>query len=155
MGLFNRHTEKYNPELTAQLREASPWDTEAIESLLAQGANPNAPKKGNKSAPLAAAATVGCIPTMDVLIRHGADPNLFSGIKFHETPLLAAIYEGHIRAVEYLLDHGAKIDGTFRTGPPLEGAIYTENLEMLEFLLKHGADPNKKIFWDVLACERS
>lgn len=145
MGLFKKKSKQYDPELTCQLRDASPEDTELVKSLLTQGADPNAPKKDGKSAPLIAAATVGCIPTMDALIRHGADPDLYSGVKWHETPLLAAIWENQIRAVEFLVEHGSNVNGSLRTGPPLNVTYMTKNLEMLKYLLDHGADPNKKL----------
>lgn len=137
--------QSYNKGLTARLRETSPWDTQTIESLLSQGADPNAPRQGDKAPPLVAAATVGCIPTMEVLVRYGADPNHFSGPKFHETPLLAAVGEGHTDAVEFLLGHGASINGTLRTGPPLMVTFMTKDLKMLALLLDRGADPNKKL----------
>lgn len=145
MGLFKRKSGQFDQELTNRLRDASPENTELIKSLLAQGANPNAPKKDGKSAPLITAATVGSILTMDVLIQHGADPNLYSGIKWHETPLVAAIQENQIQTVEFLIEHGANIDGSVRTGPPLSSTFFTKNIEMLKCLLRHGADPNKKL----------
>ncbi|OCK74019.1 ankyrin [Lepidopterella palustris CBS 459.81] len=145
MGLFKNKSKQYDQELTNRLRDASPENTELIKSLLRQGANPNAPKKDGKSAPLIVAATMGCIPTMDVLIQHGADPNLYSGVKWHETPLLAAIWENQIETVEFLVEHGANINGTLRTGPPLAVTFITKNLEMLKCLLDHRADPNKKL----------
>jgi hypothetical protein len=144
MGLFKRHTERYDKGLSAHLLEASPSDTKLIESLLSQGADPNVYKRG-KVTPLIAAAKVGCIPTMEVLVKHGADIEHGSIVTNQWTPLEAAVYGGHTEAVQFLLDHGAVINGKMFMGPPFRGAFATKNLPMLKYLLDHGADPNKKL----------
>ncbi|CAH8550269.1 unnamed protein product [Schistosoma rodhaini] len=53
------------------------------------------------------AADYGQKEICDYLIRNGADINVNDG--FGVTPLLAAIYEGHIDCVSLLLNNGAKL----------------------------------------------
>ncbi|KAK0715473.1 ankyrin repeat-containing domain protein [Lasiosphaeris hirsuta] len=138
MGFFTRKSKSpYNEAATSQLRSTSPSDTSAITTLISSGADPNAL--------LIPVATAGCVPALAILLSAGADPDRFqSKPKWHETPLLAAIHEVHIPAVEYLVSHGANIDGSWRTGAPLAVAIFNKDFKMLQALLEMGADPNKK-----------
>lgn len=146
MGLFSKttKTKKYDKDLSDQLLEVAPTETELVKSLLSQGADPNV-HKHNKPTPLIAAATAGWVPTMEALLEGGADPDRYTTVKDHASPLEAAVYEGHIDAVQCLLDHGATINGKLFNGPPFHAAFVTKNLEMLKYLLEHGADPNKKL----------
>ena len=66
----------------------------------------------------------------------------------HGSPLLAALWEKHVRVAELLLEHGANIN---IKGPkndtPLHKAIgWSEDpgLDAMQFLLKHGADVNAR-----------
>ncbi|KAK4471982.1 hypothetical protein MN116_005360 [Schistosoma mekongi] len=64
------------------------------------------------------AADFGQKEICDYLIRKGADINVNDN--FGVTPLLAAIYEGHVDCVSLLLNNGAKL------GLAPDGSTYTE-----------------------------
>jgi len=142
MGNASSTAKDYDKDLTSQLQRASPSDTAAIELLLSRGANPNG---SGSPTPLIAAVTEGCMPTVCVLVEHGAATNRpgHGKDKYHATPLMAAASEGNTAAATFLLAHGADVNGTTLAIPPLVAAIQTKNLGMVEFLLGRGADPNK------------
>lgn len=112
MGIFSRKAKsRYDRTATSQLRSTPPPDTAIITTLLSSSADPNAL--------LIPTATTGCVPALTALLSAGADPNRFQPQpKWHETALLAAIYKGHIPAVETLISHVVHMDGSFRTGAP-------------------------------------
>ncbi|KAK1834904.1 ankyrin [Podospora conica] len=131
--------------LTTELRKTPPTSTSTIALLLSRGADPNAP---GTPTPLIAAVTSGCMPTIQLLVDHGALTNRpgHGPSKYHGTPLMAAATEGNYEAATFLLTHGAGVNGPSMTIPPLVAAIHAKNLGMLEFLLSRGADPNKSTF---------
>lgn len=145
MGIFKHHKSQFDKHLTNQLRETDPSDTAVIQTLLAQGADPNASRDHDKSSPLIQAASCGCIPTMEVLLNAGADVNKVAGYKWHFYPLMAAVYENQREAVEFLLNHGANPDGPKYGQSPLDAAIEIKNLDMMELLLSKEADPDKGV----------
>ncbi len=93
---------------------------------------------------LFAASRKGNLPAMLKLIRSGADANA-RGVD-GERPLLWAIYGGHVKAMELLLDCGARLeDHTIWGTTPLmaaagEGDTTSERrVQMVRLLLKRGA----------------
>ncbi|GMF44344.1 unnamed protein product [Phytophthora fragariaefolia] len=66
------------------------------------------------------------------------DVNGFGG----ETPLMAATDTGQLHIVQFLLDHGVKVDRECG-GTALMQAISKGHLEIVAILLEHGADMNK------------
>lgn len=139
MRIFNRHKKQFDKHLTDELRETDPTDTASIQALISQGADPNAGSKNGKGSPLVQAATCGCISTMQVLLDAGADVDKIAGYKRHFYPLMAAVYEAQREAAEFLLSHGARVDGPKFAPSPLSAAIEARNLDMMKLLLDHDA----------------
>jgi hypothetical protein len=91
-----------------------------------------------------------CIPAMEMLVRHGADVN---GIWADYGPPIIASCEGMAPAcMRWLLDHGARIDGTGR-GATCEvpwsavehaGAFHKWRPELLDLVLERGGDINSR-----------
>lgn len=100
-------------------------DTEKIQALLRAGANPNSPLLNGRM-PLAAAAAVGKIPPIELLISAGADINASNGL---DTPLYAAAM-GNIFALRLLLAKGADPDIP----------SFSENSSVLHILAREGGE---------------
>ncbi|CAH1787770.1 unnamed protein product [Owenia fusiformis] len=75
--------------------------------------------------PLHFAADYGQTEIIEYLVSQGADVNMSD--KHGITPLLAAIWEGHTKSVQVLLDNGAKKDGK---AP--DGSSYIDSAEKEE-----------------------
>ncbi|KAF2240303.1 ankyrin [Trematosphaeria pertusa] len=126
-------------ELNNQLLDIDPSDADAIRSLLVRGADRNTKRKNGKSSPLVSAAAVGCIPSLKVLLDHGAKIDQVGGPVNHETALNAAVFTGSLDAADYLLDRGANIEGVLHMRP-IHSALKTKNIVMLHHLLERGAN---------------
>lgn len=83
----------------------------------------------------------------DVTAAVGQDPSLVNS-RFPDgsTPLLMAVYGGHLEVVKYLVSRGADInafDTTYRY-TPLHAAAYVDNTDIAEYLVSKGADVDVK-----------
>lgn len=89
--------------------------------------------------PLAcAAAKIGDIEAFDALKEMGS--NLSLGDYDGRTPLHVAACEGHLKLVEYLLNHGATVYAKDRYGDtPLSNAVRFRHKEVVKLLRKTGA----------------
>ena len=57
------------------------------------------------------------------------------------TPLMAAVNNGHVHCVEWLLENGAAVNLAMNTGwTALHAAAKDDQVEMLEMLLRHGGN---------------
>ena len=120
---------------TPLLRAAKAGDTEAMKVLLAKGADPKITNKGGIT-PLMAAAGLGskeedttgrkkteeqAIASIKLCLEAGADVN--AADNQGETALHGAAQKGYDHVVQFLADHGAKLDGKDKKGrTPLDAA---------------------------------
>ena len=90
------------------------------------------------SAALHAAAKNNKLETIQFLISHGANPNVFD---FNgRTPLMLAASHGHINSCEMLLRAGADLNLATHFGfTPLHFAAMTHSSELVDLLLRSGA----------------
>jgi uncharacterized protein len=79
---------------------------------------------------------------LPVLVAAGIDIDAASSLG--HTALSTAASNGAFEAAQWLLDHGADVNGIAEPNgsPPLHEAIMVGRLDMVKFLLEHGADPN-------------
>lgn len=97
---------------------------------------------------LVAAASVGSIPDMKVLLNAGANVNFNAG-KVFGRPLHVAAFAGHDMAVRLLLEHGANPNlQSFKGYTALHLAAISDRASIVQMLLDNKADPNKKDGFD-------
>jgi len=132
------------------------------------GVDPNVREDDKGATPLHVAAEYGYSEIVEVLLEHGADPNIRD--KYGETPLHVAAAFGNSKVVEVLLEHGADPNARDDYGAtplhyaaafdypkivkslpkdlsdydatPLQGAVEFNYPEVAKLLLEHGANPN-------------
>lgn len=121
--------------------------TSAIEALLLVGADANARVRPEalteyETTPLLNAVIYGSEPeVLEILIRHGADPN--NSNNYLWTPLHEAINQGAYETVEFLLQHGANPNAKNNPGwTPLMQAARKGNLRIMKLLFRSGARVN-------------
>jgi ankyrin repeat protein len=103
------------------------------------------------STPFLRAALAGDLAAMQLLVEHGANPNLAT--KSDDTPLMAAAGIGwaaywtsnaptaRIDAVKYCLEHGANVNAKDAKGyTALHGAAFRGDNEMVKYFISAGAD---------------
>ena len=94
--------------------------------------------------PRAKAAAAGDIPAMQALLDEGQDIN--GALKGSDPALFHAASKGQLAMVQFLLDHGAKVDG--HTNPfkltPLMMAASFGNEDVVKLLIEKGADVNAR-----------
>jgi ankyrin repeat protein len=115
--------------------------TDAVDTLLAHGANLQATERSKGQTALMWAAAEGHAAVVKTLLRHAADVRVRSSSGF--TPLMFAAAEGDKEVTELLLAAGASVHEASRNGTtPLLLAIRNNRHAFAEFLLDRGADPN-------------
>lgn len=113
---------------------------EVVRILIEHGADVNG-RKEYKSSPLAAAASIGALKIMHMLLKAGAYVN---DIEYSGNPLASAAFFGQAEAVRVLLDNGAdpNIHGSLNWGS-LHTAAIGRHEDVLRTLLLYGlADIN-------------
>ncbi len=91
--------------------------------------------QGNMNAMLASAGQQGNIEAMQILLGKGAEVNPV----MDETPLMKAIRAKQDRAVDFLLKHGAALDGADGGSARLmKEAFYAKNQATIELLMQAG-----------------
>lgn len=119
----------------------------AIEALLIVGADANVRVRPEalteyETTPLLNAVSYGSEPeVLEILIRHGADPN--NSNNYLWTPLHEAINQGAVETVEFLLKHGANPNCRNNPGwTPLMHAVRKGDLRIMRLLFRSGARVN-------------
>ncbi|WP_034303955.1 GNAT family N-acetyltransferase [Herbaspirillum sp. RV1423] len=119
-------------------------DLAAMQLLLDLGADPDKvilPGVGKQAfgPPVWMAAAAGRREILEILLNHGANPNLIFG---NDTPVMMAIQESHLDCAELLLRHGADINKT--VGPASsEDLTFAKNIvfsEMSQYYAESGID---------------
>ena len=77
--------------------------------------------------------------TKYLVTRGGADVDVKD--RDGQTPLILAALRGHVKVVEFLVDHGADVEAENRKGQtPLSNAAANGRLEVVRFLVRRGAN---------------
>ena len=93
--------------------------------------------------PLCVAAAYGNLEILNCLAENGSDINAATNYVPGLTPLMFAVQESHIDAVNYLLDQGADVDLQQESGyTALHVAAAKGYFNVLKCLMKNGADVN-------------
>ncbi|MGO9471030.1 MAG: ankyrin repeat domain-containing protein [Isosphaeraceae bacterium] len=93
--------------------------------------------------PLHLASYFGNDAMVNLLLRHGADPNAVSRNRMVLRPMHSAAASRSVGIVETLLAHGAEVNATQHGGwTPLHAAVASGDGPLVKLLLAHGADPN-------------
>ena len=149
---------------------AASGDLDEVKRLVVGcGVDPNVKEDDYGATPLHVAAEYGYSEIVEVLLEHGAAPNIRE--KYGDTPLHYAAMFGNSKVVEVLLEHGAdpnarnnfgrtplhyaaafdypkvvkllhKKDLSDYDATPLQGAAEFNYPEVVKLLLDHGANPN-------------
>lgn len=118
---------------------ASAGHVDAVERLLAAGADLNAPLHEKGISALEAAAAQGQIIIVQMLLERGANPD-HSGESSTSTPLIAAAMAGHVEICEALVQSGADVSSMVMFDhevqfSAIEAAGKTSNITLLELFL--------------------
>jgi ankyrin repeat protein len=95
------------------------------------------------------------LDVMDLCLKMGASPNLTVWNNQRDAfmkPIQIAAFEEHIEATEYLVSHGAVVDGTGSRKQPtaLSIAFLLQNTPISKFLLDSGAKINQQFDWTII-----
>jgi uncharacterized protein len=110
--------------------------------LLAARADVNAVTRLQGVTPLFMACQAGSAAMINLLVEHGANPNLANSLG--TTPLMVAAASGSVAAVDALLAHGAQanVREQVREQTALMFAANLNRADVIRTLVAHGADPN-------------
>ncbi|OJH42191.1 ankyrin repeat domain-containing protein [Cystobacter ferrugineus] len=119
-------------------------DTAQVKALLTRGADPNEPQQEwpgllPMQVAIHALADGGELDVLLALLEHGADVNAWDSER-DRTPLLEAVCENQLEAVELLLNAGAEPNVRSSEGDtPLRACAEVGNVVMASLLLRAGA----------------
>ena len=86
------------------------------------------------------AAWEGNIPMMELFVARGADIDKTNS--FGEQALLHAAWKGHLAAVRWLAEHGARLNRQGKEWAALHYAAFAGHAAVVSYLLERGADIN-------------
>ena len=140
----HHHPAGYDPLMAAINKK----DAKAVEEILKSGVNPNTyPQEEvdledeDDVSALNSAAQQGSTEIVQILLDHGADPNMGDGWSYN--PLSAAI--GNRSTMELLIKRGAKVNDNNGNSYSLWWAAMDGKVEAVNFLLDHGANPKTNL----------
>lgn len=126
----------------------------AVEFLIAHGAEVNATNFFGSTALMAAAAG-GDAKSVQLLLKHGANPNaqpvlseagfVFGGGR---SALMWAAYRGDTANLKLLVDAGANVNAEGGLGTPLSQAVWADRTAAARWLIEHGANVNQMTHMD-------
>jgi len=144
-SLLKQHPGDVNasqPDGSTALLWAAYWnDDQAVEALLAAGANVNTSNRDGFTA-LSQACTNGNPAMVEELLKAGADANSFQAEG--QSALMTAAKAGNVGAVKALLDHGAEVNAkeSWRGQTALMWASAENHPAVVQVLVEHGAEVN-------------
>jgi hypothetical protein len=101
---------------------------------------------GREVTPIHAAARVGHVDVISLLLEHGADMDGRGDDGM--TPLHLALSCGRVEAAQFLLERGADINaGDDYRRTSLHSAVFARDGQPVRLLLEHGADVNVRDKW--------
>ena len=120
-----------------------------VKLLLDSGADPDARNRDGHT-PLNIATFFGNLRSVEVLLKHGAIPNLPSGYSYSEqgmehAVIHTAVARERLDIIQLLVEHGANVykhNGAGQT--VLHAAVAKGRLDMIQLLTQHGADINMR-----------
>lgn len=123
------------------IREVENNNIRKVRMLLDNHVNPNVLGGTMRWSPLGAATLYNNKNMVQLLLDHGADPNMQD--RSLQTPLFHASANDHLDIAQLLLDHGADPNIRDRIGgTALMEASANNYHSIVRLLLDHGADPN-------------
>ena len=132
---------------TALMRAATLGNTEVVEYLLAQGANPLLTNRSDLGLLHLAAASDNVL-TIKAVLSKNFDINARCTV-IGITPLLFCLGQGKLEAANYLLAMGADENLKTKDGlTVLSAAATSGNVAAIEMLLKRGHNPNSRDGYD-------
>ncbi|KAL7677270.1 hypothetical protein ACOME3_003507 [Neoechinorhynchus agilis] len=107
---------------------------------------------GGKINCLIVAAESGSFEVLKLLVERGLDPNYEiqgTGETSGRTPLFCACAKGYLDIVQYLVDHGADVNSTERSGLScIHIATTMGHIDIVRYLVEKGADVNQSFSID-------
>ncbi|KAL6712970.1 hypothetical protein ACLMJK_009525 [Lecanora helva] len=135
LAIENNHPETAKSLLTADPGLANEFNVEAVRQLIDQVFEPAI----CYASPLQAAAVLGSVDMVEMLIESGAKTDLVAG--YYGNILQAACLQGHTELVQYLLeerDMDPNTQGGFH-GNSLQAASASGHVEIVDALIDRGA----------------
>ncbi|KAH9966341.1 hypothetical protein BGW80DRAFT_734307 [Lactifluus volemus] len=102
-------------------------------------------RAGSEETPLMVASKMGFLQVVQLLLKHGANPNITTA--YGHTPLWVASYEGYLKISQLLIEYGGDVNTCHdRTGhTSLHVALEHGHVEIAKLLLESNANPNPEM----------